>query len=446
VTFCLETAASSGVVPLMIGLPVEQTQVSPTPPAETGADKRRTTRVVQAVPIVVRGLDALGQSFKESTTTVMVNCNGCKYRSRHYVPKESRVSVEIRAATQGAPARVIPAKVVWVQRPRTFREIFHVALEFEVPGNVWGIQDPPEDWFRHPDDDALIAAGATSDSGAAPADMTTDASRVERREGFGDQQSASGSGDGTGARGEAHSLAGSSHAAPTSLSAEPRPAHLPAVAAPTPIGTASHASSISGGAMLTAQHGTTPRHLQHAAEEIPDEEWNPQRTCTPEVAAARDWLKPAVKAAMSRELGKLRERLQSQMRDAIGETVRAVTQVVIETVEKELIEQAAVNTAEIIVEARKACKGEAGRLNERIRQIVQETVSGQALHSHQHSDQGSAQSRQRTSDQTSGQSFGQPLGQSSGQSFGQPQQHFGRKRKKHKKGRFQQQKEPVTTQ
>jgi hypothetical protein len=411
----------------MIGLPVEQTQVSPTPPAETGADKRRTTRVVQAVPIVVRGLDALGQSFKESTTTVMVNCNGCKYRSRHYVPKESRVSVEIRAATQGAPARVVPAKVVWVQRPRTFREIFHVALEFEVPGNVWGIQDPPEDWFRHPDDDALIAAGTASDSGAAPADTTTDASRVERREGFGDQQSASRSGDGTGGRGEAHSLAGSSHAAPASLSAEPRPAHLPAVAAPTPIGTASHASSISQGA--------SPRHLQHAAEEIPDEEWNPQRTCTPEVAAARDWLKPAVKAAMSRELGKLRERLQSQMRDAIGETVRAVTHVVIEMVEKELIEQAAVNTAEIIVEARKACKGEAGRLNERIRQIVQETVSGQAPHSHQHSDQGSAQSQERTSDQTSGQSFEQP----------QPQ-HFGRKRKKQKKRRFEQQKEPVTTQ
>jgi hypothetical protein len=357
------------------------------------------------------------------------------------------VSVEIRAATQGAPARVVPAKVVWVQRPRTFREIFHVALEFEVPGNVWGIQDPPEDWFRHPDDDALIAAGTASDSGAAPADATTDASRVERREGFGDQQSASGNGDGSGARSESHTAADTAHAAASSHSAEPRPAHLPAVAAPTPIGIASHASSTSQGAALAGHHGASPRHLQHVAEEIPDEEWNPQRNCTPEVAAARDWLKPAVKAAMSRELGKLRERLQSQMRDAIGETVRAVTQVMIETVERELIEQAAVNTAEIIVEARKACKGEAGRLNERIRQIVQETVSGQAPHSHQRSDQGSAQSSEQTSGQTSGHSLSQPSEQSSGQSAGQPQQqHFGRKRKKHKKGRFEQQKEPVTTQ
>jgi len=127
--------------------------------------------------------------------------------------------------------------------------------------------------------------------------------------------------------------------------------------------------------------------------------------------------------------------------------VRAVTQVMIETVERELIEQAAVNTAEIIVEARKACKGEAGRLNERIRQIVQETVSGQAPHSHQRSDQGSAQSSEQTSGQTSGHSLSQPSEQSSGQSAGQPQQqHFGRKRKKHKKGRFEQQKEPVTTQ
>ena len=402
---------------------MEQTQVSPSPTA-TGADKRRTTRVVQAVPIVVRGLDALGQSFKESTTTVMVNCNGCKYRSRHYVPKDSRVSVEIRSAVQGAPARVVPAKVVWVQRPRTFREIFHVALEFEVPGNVWGLQDPPEDWFRHPDDEALQAA-AQAEAEAAKSGAA-DAVRVERRDEFADQEAASGNGEG-GSSGSGGS-GGESHA-------EARPAHLPSVAAPTPLG----ASSKGHG---SGHHAAGSRRVHAEAEEIPDEEWNPQKICTPEVAAARDWLKPAVKAAMSRELGRLRERVQSHMREALGETVRALTQNLVEAVEKELVEQAAVTTAEIIVEARKACQGEAGRLNERIRQIVQETLSSHPPHSHQHADQGSAHS----SEQTSGQPLGSSSGQSSAQFSGQPQQHFGKKRKKHKKGRFEQQREPVTTQ
>jgi hypothetical protein len=417
---------------------VEQTQVSPSPTA-TGADKRRTTRVVQAVPIVVRGLDALGQSFKESTTTVMVNCNGCKYRSRHYVPKDSRVSVEIRSAVQGAPPRVMPAKVVWVQRPRTFREIFHVALEFEVPGNVWGIQDPPEDWFRHPDEDAMQAA-VQAEAGAAQSGAA-DAVRVERHDEFAGQEAASANGEGgsSGSGGEsrapAESTQGLTHGAPDPPHGDARPAHLPVAAAPTPLGASSRAHG-------SGHHAAGSRHVHADAEEIPDEEWNPQKICTPEVAAARDWLKPAVKAAMSRELSRLRERVQSHMREALGETVRVVTQNLVESVERELVEQAAVSTAEIIVEARKACQGEAGRLNERIRQIVQETLSSQPPHSHQHSDQGSAQS----SEQTASQSVGQSSGQSSSQFSGQAQQHFGKKRKKHKKGRFEQQKEPVTTQ
>lgn len=349
------------------------TQVSSTP-TQTGSDKRRTTRVVQAVPIVVRGLDALGQSFKESTTTVMVNCNGCKYRSRHYVPKESRVTVEIRAATQGAPPRTVPAKVVWVQRPRTFREIFHVALEFEVAGNVWGIQDPPEDWFRHPDDDAITAAppAEPSDVRAAP-----DETHAGGHEGASQGDSSATHADSRAehlACHDAHSHAsspshhathgahkeghGASSASGTSGAShdEPRAAHLRPVAAPTPLGAS--------------------RHVYAEAEEIPDEEWNPPKVHSPEVAAARDFIRPAVKAAMSREIGRLRDRLQNQLREALGETIRTVARNLTKAVEQELVEQASVNMAEIIVEARKTCQAEAGVLNEKIRQIVQEALNG----------------------------------------------------------------------
>jgi hypothetical protein len=42
--------------------------------------------------------------------------------------------------------------VAWIQRPRTVRQLFQVALELEVSGNVWGIGFPPEDWFSFPDE------------------------------------------------------------------------------------------------------------------------------------------------------------------------------------------------------------------------------------------------------------------------------------------------------
>jgi len=119
---------------------------------------------VQAVPITVTGVDALGQPFKERTTTVMVNCHGCKYQSKHYVPKNSIVTLEVPRPEAGQK-RTTQGRVVWVQRPRTVRELFQIGLEFEVAGNVWGIAFPPEDWVTSLDD-----AGAGSSAQYARSD------------------------------------------------------------------------------------------------------------------------------------------------------------------------------------------------------------------------------------------------------------------------------------
>ena len=113
---------------------------------DPGTQKRRSTRIVQAVPLTVTGVDALGQPFKERTTTVMVNCHGCKYQSKHYVPKNSIVTLDIPRPEPGRPPHSVQGRVVWVQRPRTVRELFQIGLEFETPGNVWGIAFPPDDW------------------------------------------------------------------------------------------------------------------------------------------------------------------------------------------------------------------------------------------------------------------------------------------------------------
>jgi len=114
--------------------------------------KRRSTRIVQAVPLVVTGVDALGRPFAERTSTLIINCHGCRYQSKHYVLKNMWVSLEVPHADPGHAPRRVRGKVAWIQRPRTVRQLFQVALELELPGNVWGIGFPPEDWFVFPEE------------------------------------------------------------------------------------------------------------------------------------------------------------------------------------------------------------------------------------------------------------------------------------------------------
>ena len=110
--------------------------------------KRRSSRIVQAVPLAVKGVDALGRPFVERTSSLIINCHGCRYQSKHYVLKNMWVTLEIPHAEAGQPPRQVRGRVAWIQRPRTVRQLFQVALELEVPGNVWGIGFPPEDWTR----------------------------------------------------------------------------------------------------------------------------------------------------------------------------------------------------------------------------------------------------------------------------------------------------------
>src|SRR5271156_404555 len=115
--------------------------------ANTDLRKRRSTRIVQAVPLAVTGVDALGRPFTERTSTLIINCHGCRYQSKHYVLKNMWVTLEIPHPETGQPPRSVRGRVAWIQRPRTVRQLFQVALELELPGNVWGIAFPPEDWF-----------------------------------------------------------------------------------------------------------------------------------------------------------------------------------------------------------------------------------------------------------------------------------------------------------
>jgi len=120
--------------------------------------RRRSTRIVHAVPLAVSGEDALGQPFKERTSTLIVSCHGCRYQSKHYVPRNGTVELEVQHPEPGYAPRRVRARVSWIQRPRTVRELFQVGVEIAVPGNVWGVAFPPDDWFPWPEEAAPAAA------------------------------------------------------------------------------------------------------------------------------------------------------------------------------------------------------------------------------------------------------------------------------------------------
>src|SRR2546429_144024 len=93
--------------------------------SESGANpnaeprKRRSTRIVQAVPLVVTGVDALGRPFVERSSSLILNCHGCRYQSKHYVLKNMWVKLEIPHPETGQPPRSVRGRVAWIQRPRT---------------------------------------------------------------------------------------------------------------------------------------------------------------------------------------------------------------------------------------------------------------------------------------------------------------------------------------
>jgi hypothetical protein len=141
----------------------------------TSADlrKRRSTRIVQAVPLQVTGVDALGRPFVERTSSLILNCHGCRYQSKHYVLKNMWVKLEVPNPDAEQPPRTVRGRVAWIQRPRTVRQLFQVALELETPGNVWGIGFPPEDWFAFKEHEKTQAAAAAATLGLPQTSLPT---------------------------------------------------------------------------------------------------------------------------------------------------------------------------------------------------------------------------------------------------------------------------------
>jgi hypothetical protein len=106
-------------------------------------ERRRSERVSESVPVVVRGTDLLGHPFEERTSTLTVNLQGCRYLSKHHLPRNSWISIEV---PNGGQPHNVRARVAWIHRPHSIRDLFQVAVELEGAANIWGLASDPSDW------------------------------------------------------------------------------------------------------------------------------------------------------------------------------------------------------------------------------------------------------------------------------------------------------------
>jgi tetratricopeptide (TPR) repeat protein len=94
----------------------------------------------------VRGVDKDGHPFLEQRWTLEVSFHGCKFLTRYALPKNSWLTIEIPNRAGNTAAQPFRARVAWLSRSPVLRGLFQMGVEFEAPGNLWGLANPPEDW------------------------------------------------------------------------------------------------------------------------------------------------------------------------------------------------------------------------------------------------------------------------------------------------------------
>jgi hypothetical protein len=109
--------------------------------------KRRSTRIDQAVPLVVQGVGAMREPYQEQVSTLSISCHGCTYQSKHEVIQGETVFLDIKAPNSSTAGYSSKARVKWAQKLAVKERPYQIAVELDIAGNVWGVTTPPSDWF-----------------------------------------------------------------------------------------------------------------------------------------------------------------------------------------------------------------------------------------------------------------------------------------------------------
>jgi len=112
------------------------------------ASKRRSSRVDKAIVLVVQGIDAAREPYREEVTTGSISCHGCAYQMRHEVRAGDVVLLNSGQGAKGHSEFPRRARVKSIQKLNGLNNPrYNVGVELEIAGNIWGIASPPEDWF-----------------------------------------------------------------------------------------------------------------------------------------------------------------------------------------------------------------------------------------------------------------------------------------------------------
>jgi hypothetical protein len=112
------------------------------------AVRRRSTRVLLKVRLLIKAADHNGDTYETMAETMSVNKHGARIRTQKPVLVGNYVLIIVSRTKRQQRARV-----VWRDLATS-----EYAVELSSPENLWGVTFPPEDW----------AEGATAESATLP--------------------------------------------------------------------------------------------------------------------------------------------------------------------------------------------------------------------------------------------------------------------------------------
>lgn len=116
---------------------------------------RKSTRIRVEIPVVVTSLDRM-RPFAESCLVVVASAQGCGFRSPRPLAVETPIMISDLPGGASVTARV--ANCVPLGNDGRY---FLVGAALYTHGNIWQIENPPEDWNVEPGN--VPAAKVTKD-------------------------------------------------------------------------------------------------------------------------------------------------------------------------------------------------------------------------------------------------------------------------------------------
>src|SRR5256712_2072328 len=111
----------------------------------TGVERRRSQRIPFSLAVYVMSVPP-SVSFIERCEIVEISGHGCQLLGPRPLPRLTRVRLDRKTRVAITAAQVIRSTPVESMVVRMWR----IGLELGMPGNAWGLTQPPPDWRTPP--------------------------------------------------------------------------------------------------------------------------------------------------------------------------------------------------------------------------------------------------------------------------------------------------------